>query len=164
MKLEKRQKAITVYLLASSLISEEDESLQGKALTKIRSIETKLKKVLFAHGAVYQNMMKISVATLEKAGKEIGAGKHSPLMVGLHVLGDNRALLEGVSGFNMNFNDIDSLCNNIVDEANMTLDEIKECSKLAERFQKYIQGRLDDYRTYISTSIYTDSRFGYKFI
>jgi hypothetical protein len=135
---QKRQKAVTVYMLAKSLINLEDENLSGKALQKIKSIEHKLHTVLFAHKTSRTQMVNRSAKILENASKEIETDSYSPLMVGLHILGDQRELLQGVSGFNMNFDEIDSLCANIVDESNITTAETKECNRLAQKFQEYI--------------------------
>lgn len=138
MKKQDAQKAMTIFMLAKSLIDSKDENLEGKALAKIKSIEHKLHMTLFAKSMLYKDMAITSSEILSNASKNISAENHSPLMVGLHVLGDNRKFLGSVSGFNMNFDEIDSLCENIVDESNITLDEVKECSKLAAEFQKYI--------------------------
>jgi hypothetical protein len=85
---QKRQKAVTIYMLAKSLICTEDENLKRKALSKIKSIESKLHTVLFAHKVSRTQMVNKSAKILEEASKKISTSNYSPLMVGLHILGE----------------------------------------------------------------------------
>jgi len=132
------QKALNIYMMAKSLIDKDGESFKGKSKTKLETIHNKLHMTLAIKGRIYKQQARFSYSIVQRIVNEVEAESYSPTLVGLSILHDHRALLNKTSGFSINEHDIDTLYNEIIDQSNITVDELKEGNRLAFAFAPYL--------------------------